>query len=302
MALYNNVKGALLMSLAMASFNFNDAMIKLVTGELTTGQIMFIRGVMTSILILFVAWRLKALRPIRQLFDKWLALRTAGEIVGAVTYVYALSMIPLPNAAAILQALPLAVTMGAALFLGEMVGWRRWLAIAIGFLGVMVIIRPGAEGFSSASLLVVGSVIGAATRDLATKKIDPATPSLMISLIAAISITVTGALMIGATGTWRPVSNHSFFILAFGSVMLFAGYQTIIMAMRTGEISFIAPFRYTSLLWAIALAILLIGEMPDRWMLAGSAIVVAAGLYAFYRETVTQRRRMAEIENNLTVN
>lgn len=302
MALNNNLKGALMMSLAMASFNFNDAMIKLVTGDLTTGQIMFIRGVMTSVLILLVAWRLGALRPADQFFDRWVALRTAGEMAGAVTYIYALSMIPLPNAAAILQALPLAVTMGAALFFDETVGWRRWLAILVGFLGVMVIIRPGAEGFSSASLLVVGSVVGAATRDLATKKINPATPSLMISLIAAISITVAGAVMIGATGAWKPVSTHSFLILAFGSVMLFAGYQTIIMAMRTGEISFIAPFRYTSLLWAIALGILLIGETPDRWMLSGSAIVVAAGLYAFYRETVTQRRRMAEIENNLTVN
>jgi drug/metabolite transporter (DMT)-like permease len=277
-------------------------MIKLVTGDLTTGQIMFVRGVMTSTLILAVAWRMGALRPVSLLLDRWIILRTAGEIVGAVTYVYALSMIPLPNAAAILQALPLAVTMGAALFLHEQVGWRRWLAILVGFLGVMVIIRPGAEGFSSASLLVVGSVVGAATRDLATKKINPAVPSLMISLIAAISITVVVALMIGATGTWKPVSTNHFLIMAFGSVMLFAGYQTIIMAMRTGEISFIAPFRYTSLLWAIALGILLIGEMPDRFMLIGSAIVVAAGLHAFYHETITQRRRMAEIENNLTVN
>ena len=159
MALNDNIKGALLMSLAMASFNFNDAMIKLVTGDLTTGQIMFIRGVMTSAMILLVAWRMKALRPVSVVFDRWMVLRTAGEIVGAVTYVYALSMIPLPNAAAILQALPLAVTMGAALFFAEQVGWRRWLAILVGFLGVMVIIRPGAQGFSSASLLVVGSVV-----------------------------------------------------------------------------------------------------------------------------------------------
>lgn len=302
MALNDNLKGALLMSLAMASFNFNDAMIKLVTGDLTTGQIMFIRGVMTSGMVFIVAWRLGALRAAPLLLDRWIALRTVGEIVAAITYVYALSMIALPNAAAILQALPLAVTMGAALFLGEKVGWRRWLAILVGFLGVMVIIRPGAEGFSSASLLVVGSVVGAATRDLATKKIDAAVPSLMISLIAAIAITVAGGLMIGVTGIWKPVSGQNFLILAFGSVMLFGGYQTIVMAMRTGEISFIAPFRYTSLLWAIALGIILIGEMPDRWMLAGSAIVVAAGLYAFYRETVTQRRRMAEIESNLTVN
>jgi drug/metabolite transporter (DMT)-like permease len=210
-------------------------------------------------------------------------------------------MLQLPNAAPILQALPLAVTMGAAMFLGEKVGWRRWLAIAVGFGGVMVIIRPGAEGFSAASVLVVGSVITAATRDLATKRIDSAMPSLMISATAAVSVTVAGGLMTLAPGGWKPVSLDNLAALAFGAVLLFAAYQTLIMAMRTGEISFIAPFRYTSLLWAIALGILLFAEMPDTWMLTGAAIVVAAGLYTFYREPVVQRRRMAEIENNLTV-
>ena len=301
MALNDNIKGALLMASAMASFTISDAMIKLVTGDLTTGQIMFIRGVMTSALILTVAWRLGALRPLSHIFNRWIALRSIAEVVAAITYIYALSMIPLPNAAAILQALPLAVTTGAALFLGEAVGWRRWLAILVGFAGVMIIIRPGAEGFSVASVLVVGSVISAATRDLATKKIDPSLPSLMVSATAAISVTAAGGVMALAPGGWKPVSMDNFAALAIGAVLLFGAYQTLIMAMRTGEISFIAPFRYTSLLWAIALGILLLGEMPDTWMLIGAAIVVAAGLYAFYRETVVQRRRLAGVENNLTV-
>jgi drug/metabolite transporter (DMT)-like permease len=298
MAINHNIKGALLMSVAMASFTINDAMIKLVTDDLTTGQIMFIRGAITSVLILLIAWRFDALRPLKTLLDPWIALRTAGEIGASITYVHALSMIPLPNASAILQALPLAVTMGAALFLGETVGWRRWLAIFVGFAGVMIIIRPGAEGFTAASLLVVGSVITAATRDIATKKIDPSVPSLFISATTAVTITIVGALLIEPFGGWNPVPLEDLGQLAFGSVMLFAGYQTIIMAMRTGEISFIAPFRYTSLIWAILLGLFLLGDIPDIWMMSGSAIVVAAGLYAFYRETVIQRRRRAEIEDN----
>jgi drug/metabolite transporter (DMT)-like permease len=299
--LNDNLKGALLMALAMAGFNINDALTRYLTADLTPGQIMFIRGGMTSMLIFVVAWRWGAFRSASKIFDRWVAFRTVGEIIGAVTYVYALSQLPLPNASAILQALPLAVTMGAAVFLREKVGWRRWAAILVGFSGVLLIIRPGAEGFTTASLFVVGSVIGAASRDVVTKKIDPKTPALMISLIAAVAITIVGAIWVGIDGEWKPVSTNNFLLLILCSVLLFAGYQAIVLAMRKGEISFIAPFRYTSLIWAIALAILLLGEIPDMWMLIGSAIVVAAGLYSFYRETVTQRRRMAEIESNLTV-
>lgn len=298
MAFNNNIKGALLMSLAMAGFTLSDAMVKMVAPDLNTGQIMFIRGAMTSTLILAIAWRFGAFRSIRALLDPWLILRTVSEAVAAVTYIHALASLPLPNASAILQALPLAVTMGAALFLGENVGWRRWLAIAVGFGGVLVIIRPGAEGFTLASLLVVASVITAATRDIATKKIDREIPSLMVSAVASVGVTLVGLALIGPFGGWQPASPRHFGLLALAALALFAGYQAIIMAMRTGEISFIAPFRYTSLIWAIVLGIVLLNEMPDRWMLVGAGIVIAAGIYAFHRESIRKRNTVAEIENN----
>lgn len=298
MAINDNIKGSLLMSLAMAGFTLSDAMVKMVSADLNTGQIMFIRGALTSVLVLAIAWRLGALRPVRMLFDRWLALRTAGEIVAAVSYIHALSALPLPNASAILQALPLAVTMGAAMFLHEKVGWRRWLAIAVGFSGVLVIIRPGAEGFSAASVLVVGSVVAAATRDIATKKINRDIPSLMVSAVASISVTLIGLALIVPFGGWQPASLEHLGLLGLGALALFTGYQAIIMAMRTGEISFIAPFRYTSLIWAIVLGIVLLGEMPDRFMLLGAAIVILAGIYTFHRESVRKRRTVAEIEQN----
>jgi drug/metabolite transporter (DMT)-like permease len=284
MAMNDNIKGALLMSLSMASFTINDAMVKVVAPDMNAGQIMFVRGLMSSTMILIIAWRLGALRPLSTLKDPRLLLRAFCEVLASLTYVTALSMIPLPNAAAILQALPLAVTMGAALFLGEPVGWRRWAAILVGFCGVLVIIRPGAEGFTLASLLVVGSVLTAGARDLFTKVIDPATPSLFISATTSIAVTLTGGALIVPFGGWQPVGIGHLAALLFGSSMLIIGYQTIILAMRTGEISFIAPFRYTSLIWAILLGIFLLGELPDLWMLVGAAIVIAAGLYAFYRE------------------
>lgn len=287
--MHKNFKGATLMVLAMAGFSINDAMVKIVTPDMNTGQIMFLRGALTSLLILAIAWRMGALRPIRTLLDPYLALRTLGEILASITYVSALGILPLPNAAAILQALPLAVTMGAALFLSEPVGLRRWIAILAGFAGVLVIIRPGTEGFTAASLLVVGSVVSAAIRDIATKKIDPETPSLFISAVAAVAVAVVGALLIVPLGGWRPVPTGDFVALLISAAALFAGYQMLIKAMRTGEISFIAPFRYTSLLWSILLAAALLSEYPDAWMLAGAAIIVAAGLYMFHRENKRHR-------------
>ncbi|MDB5523200.1 MAG: eamA-like transporter family protein [Rhizobium sp.] len=293
MALHNNFKGALLMTLAMAGFTVNDAMVKLVAPDMNTGQIMFIRGLLTSILVFTLAWRMGAMRPLKTLLDPYLLLRTIGDLLSSVAYVSALGLLPLPNAAAILQALPLAVTMGAALFLGEHVGWRRWIAICIGFAGVLIIIGPDAEGFTFGGLLVVSSVITAAMRDLATKKINPQTPTLFISAVTSMVITIFGAVLIVPFGGWRPVPLPDLAALTLGASALFVGYQTLISAMRTGEISFIAPFRYTSLLWAVLLAALILAEYPDVWMLLGSAIVIAAGLFTFYRESKRHRAPVA---------
>jgi drug/metabolite transporter (DMT)-like permease len=284
MALSENTRGALLMAVSMAGFTFNDALTKSVTAGLTVAQIMFIRGAFTALLVYVVARRMGALDHLRTILQPLILLRIAFETIAAVAFLAALGQIPLANASAILQSLPLAVTLGAALFYKEPVGWRRWMAIGIGFVGVLVIIQPGPEGFTLASLYIVLCVIAAAGRDLVTRRIDPSISSLTVTLFTTASISVAGLLLVPAFGGWQPVSGGQRGRLACASVFLFAGYQAIIMAMRIGEISFIAPFRYTSLLWAILLGIVFFGETPDSWMMIGSAIVIGSGLYTFYRE------------------
>lgn len=286
-----NAKGALFMAIAMAGFTCNDALVKSVTGAMNTGQILFVRGLMTTVLVVAIARWMGALGSWRIVLQPAVALRMAAEIIASLAYVSALGAMPLANTASILQALPLAVTLGAALFLNEKVGWRRWLAIIAGFAGVLIVIRPGPEGFSLAAVYVIASVVGAAARDLCTRRIDRAVPTLFISVITAVSITVTGAVMIVPMGGWQPVSGEAFVRLTAASVLLLVGYQTIVIAMRTGEISFIAPFRYTSLIWAIAIGFLFFGEVPDFWMTVGVMIIVASGLYTFSREN---RRQVAE--------
>lgn len=291
-----NLRGAILMALAMAGFALNDAMVRLIAGQLNTGEIMFLRGAMTTMIIALFAWRMKSSLSLAMLRDRALMLRTLCEALASIAYVHALSLMPLSNAAAIMQALPLMVTMGAALFLGEKVGWRRWLAISAGFIGVLVIIRPGSDGFSAASLIVIGSVLTAAARDLATKRIMAGSPTILVSGAASLAVTLTGALLIEPMGGWRPPAFSHIAALAFGAMMLFTAYQTLIMAMRTGDISFIAPFRYTSLLWSILVGVLFLGERIDMWIISGAGIVVAAGVYMFYRENKLRRLTAAATE------
>lgn len=290
MQLSRNLQGALLMSVAMAGFTFNDALVKSVTGELSTAQIMFVRGLFTSILVLVLAGWFGALRSPKLILRPAVLVRVLAEVGASITYIWALGQIPLANASAILQALPLAVTLGAALFLGEPVGWRRWSAIIAGFIGVLIVVRPGPEGFTLASGIVIICVIFAATRDLVTRKISPDIPSLYVSATTAIAITVAGGLLIVPTGGWQPMDMGQTAVLFAASILLLLGYQCIVLTMRTGEISFIAPFRYTSLIWSLGLGILVFAEIPDAWVVTGVLIIVASGLYTFYREN----RRRAE--------
>lgn len=286
MALSSNMRGALFMSLSMAGFTFNDSIVKSLTGDISVAQVMFLRGVVATLLIYLLARQRRALRPMRVLADRWIALRVIGEIGGTLTFLIGLSHIPLANASAILQALPLAVTMGAALFLAEPVGWRRWGAILAGFVGVLIIVRPGLEGFSPYALVIVGTVIFAATRDIATRKVNPAIPSLYLSTVTAAAVAIAGLVLIVPMGGWRAVSAADFGLISLAACLLLVGYQFIIMSMREGEISFIAPFRYTSFIWALLLGMAVFGEYPDTFMIAGGAIVIGSGLYTLYRERI----------------
>lgn len=277
----------------MASFTANDAITKAVSAELNIGEILLVRGLVAMVLVAALAWYRDALRSLGALLIWPVGLRVMGEIGGTLTYLSAISQIPLANASAIFQALPLVITLGAALVFGEPVGWRRWLAIAAGFIGVLVIVRPGAEGFSQASLLALASVGFCAVRDLATRRIPKALPTVFITLLTTVTVTTAGAAVLVPLGGWKPPSGHALGLLTFAAVLILIGYQCIIVSLRTGDISAVAPFRYSALLWAMLLGYFAFGHRPDVQMLAGAAIIVASGLYAFYRERKRDKLRPA---------
>ena len=281
------------MAAAMASFTANDAITKAVSAELNIGEILLVRGLVAMVLVAALAWYRDALRSFSALLIWPVGSRVMGEIGGTLTYLSAISQIPLANASAIFQALPLVITLGAALVFGEPVGWRRCLAIAAGFIGVLVIVRPGAEGFSQASLLALASVGFCAVRDLATRRIPKELPTVFITLLTTLTVTTAGAAVLVPLGGWKAPSGHALGLLVFAAVLILIGYQCIIVSLRTGDISAVAPFRYSALLWAMLLGYLAFGHQPDVQMLAGAAIIVASGLYAFYRERKRDKLRPA---------
>ena len=271
------------MATAMAGYTLNDAITKSLTDTPNAGQIMGIRGLFGSVLIGLLAWQQGAL-DMRWLRQPMVWLRALADIIGSLAFLMALANMPLANVSAVLQSLPLAVTMGAALFFREPVGWRRWLAIAIGFSGVMIIVRPGFEGFNIYALYALACVACSAMRDLITRRLPAEIPSLAVSAVTAFAITAGGMLLIVPMGGWVPMPAGDIGALFVASALLLVGYHFIVVAMRQGEISFVAPFRYTALLWAIGLGWLMFGDLPDGGMIAGAAIVIVTGIYTLYRE------------------
>jgi len=285
-----NVRASLYMVLSMAGFTFNDVLVKSLDGALSSNQVMGVRGACLSALILLLLWQRGLLNRLGEAFTALVGMRASMELLATFFFLSALTQMSLASISAILQALPLVVTFGAAILFREPVGWRRWLAIFIGFAGVMIIIRPGTDGFHPASILMVVSVLFAAGRDLATRALPASTPSLIVTAATALLVTVAGFALTLANGTWVPVQGVQLGTLAMASVFLFFGYQFIILAMRTGDIAYVVPYRYTSLLWAVGLGYLVFDEMPDKWTIVGSMIVISMGLFTLYREVVRSRQ------------
>tara|TARA_R110000850_G_scaffold85980_1_gene185429 strand:+ start:2159 stop:3097 length:939 start_codon:yes stop_codon:yes gene_type:complete len=280
----DNRRGAVLMMVAMGAFTINDAFMKEALTQLPLGQSLFLRGLAASLFTALITWHGGgfASRPNRS-ERRAIGLRTIGEIGGTGCFMVALSHMPLADLTAILQALPLFVTLAAAVFLRETVGWRRWSAILMGFSGVLLIVQPGGSTFSPYALLALLAVVFITLRDLSTRRIAGRMSSALIAHITALAVTALGIVLL-PFAAWEPVTWGAILPLMGSAIFLSAGYLTVVAATRTGDIGFVAPFRYTGLVWAIVLGLVFFAEIPSVYMLSGAAIIVAAGLYAFWRE------------------
>ena len=278
------------MVLAMLGFAIEDMLIKQMAGALPTGQILAMLGLGGGI-IFAMACRMQGDSLLaRDVMHPMVLLRNVGEVFGTVGYVSAVVLTPISSASAIFQATPLFVTLGAALFLQESVGWRRWAAIAVGFCGVLLIIRPGLDAFQPASLFAVQGVIFLGIRDLATRRIPRSVSSMRLSTYAFAVIVPTGLILMAIMGDQFIIPSGTDTYRVAGSVAAgVLGYYALVTATRLGDMSHIAPFRYARLVFALIVGTTVFGERPDAATLIGAAIIVGSGTYAAIREG--QRRR-----------
>lgn len=284
MPLSDNLRGALFMCAAMAAFTINDMFMKLITQDLPLFQAIALRGVLTVAALGFLVTTTAARRfTVPRRDARIVAVRALAEALATFTFIAALMHMPLGNLSALLQSLPLLVTLTAALVFGDRIGWRRMTAIGIGFIGVLIIIRPGTAGFDGWSLVGLASVAAVVVRDLATRELSPGIPSVTVAFWTSVLITLSSALMALGEG-WVMPQTSTLLMIPAAAIGVVLGYLTIIRAMRVGDIGFVAPYRYTALLWAVVLGWLAFGDFPDGLTLLGSGIVVATGIFTIWRE------------------
>jgi drug/metabolite transporter (DMT)-like permease len=287
----DNLRGILLILAAMALFAIEDAFIKLVAVDLPVGQIIFVLGVCGAPIFGLMAraqgariWTKTALHPA-------VMLRNLGEMLGTLGFVTALAALPLGQVQAVMQSMPLVITMAAALFLGERVGWRRWSAIATGFIGVLIVIRPGFAGFQLDTLWMLLGAAGLSMRDVVARRIPTDVSNTQVSAWGLWSVALLGVGMMAVSGgVHLPNGTQSLYL--FGGVLFgTAGYWAITAAARIGEVAVVAPFRYARLVFAIVIGLFIFAEVPDSATLIGAFIIVTSGLYAFARQRALSKAK-----------
>jgi drug/metabolite transporter (DMT)-like permease len=282
-----NLRGSVWMVASMAGFAVEDAFLKSVSAQMPVGEAMVLMGLAGILAFGMLARRAGEPTLPRAVLSRTMALRSGFEVIGRLFYALAIALTPISVASAILQASPLVVVLGAALVFGERVGWQRWLVIGLGFVGVLVILRPGLAGFDALSLLAVAGLVGFAGRDLATRAAPPALSNAQLGVAGFAMLALSGAIILAFTGGVVVPAAGALLQVAAAAVFGISGYGALTIAMRTGEVSAVTPLRYSRLLFAMGLGVLAFGERPDAATLAGSAIIVACGLVI-----LTQRQRI----------
>lgn len=287
----DNFRGALLMSLSMAAFVLNDTFMKLTLETLPFFQTLFVRGIMTSVLVGLLCYYLNAFKFHYSRRDwGFILLRAIAEVASAYFFLTALKNMPIANASAILQLLPLTVTVGALIFFREKIGWRRGLAIFIGFCGMLLMLQPKANGFDDAALYALIAVVGVTFRELATRSMSREVSSVFATFVTVVAVLLFASVM-SINAPWEPISNAEMMQISCAAVIVSIGYLLSVMVMRVGDMAHVAFFRYTGLLWALLIGFFVFGDWPKPLTLVGALMIVAAGAFTMWRDHALKKKR-----------
>jgi drug/metabolite transporter (DMT)-like permease len=290
----DNLRGILSVLLASTAFVFNDAIVKHLSAELPSGEIIVLRGIFATAMLVVGCVLCGAIRPLAIMMTPAMLVRLGAAAVATTFIVLSLRHLPLATVTTVMQVTPLAVVAGAAIVYGEKVGWRRWLAALTGFLGVVLIVKPGGAAFGAAAYLALAALLFTTMRDLTTRGLDRSIPSLYVSAASSAAIMLAGFAVMPFEDPWIMPSWWALGRLLMASACLFVAYTFMIVALRTGEIAVVAPFRYAPVPLAIWFGYLLWGDVPDAGAFLGIALVVGAGLYTLHGERATLRNSTLE--------
>lgn len=275
---------------AMACLVVNDTMMKYVGQSMGVPQLILLRGFFAVLMVLAVAHGLGATPRLREVLDRRVATRAAIDAAGTLLYLASLMHLPIANATAINLSAPLIIVVFAFLFLHERAGLQRWFAVGAGFAGVVLVIQPRVDGFTAYALLCLAGTVFQAGRELLTRRIDPGVPSIVVTLASVACVTLVAAVLTLLQG-WRMVTLSELGLLAAAAALLATGYYLVVNSMRHGELTLVAPFRYTSLLVAVLMGYAVWGEVPNALAWSGIALLLASGIYLLHGE---RRRNQAE--------
>ena len=277
-----NLEAAGLMVLSMALFTSGDAIIKHLSDNLPIGEILFFRGLIVCV---FFAGMLTHKRQIifnKASLNKWNLCRALCELGVAFTFLTGVVLLPLATATVLIFSGPLMLTILAALILREHVGWRRWLAVVLGFVGVILVADPEVTEWSWAIAFPLLAALLTAIRDIIIRYVPPQLSSLQVAFTTAWIVTLGG--LTTAIAGWQTLHLNHIAWLFLGGVFIFGAYLSYVVTTRIGELSFVSPFKYTTIPLAILLGYLVWGEIPSRTTLIGTIIIISSGLVILYRE------------------
>ena len=286
-----NRRGILYIVAGMACLVVNDSAVKYVGQSMSVAQLICVRGVMAVAMLFGVAHALGIIGRLPTLLNRAVGRRLVFDCTTTLLFIFSLMHLPIGNATAINLASPLMMALLAVMFLGERPGVRRWIAIAIGFAGIVMVIQPRVDGFNAWSLMCLGATVSQSVRDLLTRSIPPAIPSILIALASLTFITSIAAVGVLIEG-WQPIATFELGLLAIAAALLAAGYFFMIASMRHGEMSVVAPFRYSGLLVALVTGFVVWGDVPNGLAWGGIALLIGAGVYLLHEE---RRRRSDEL-------
>lgn len=278
-----NLRGILAVLVASTAFVLNDALIKLVSAELPASEIIVLRGILATLMLIAGVVALGAVRPIAILFTPMMLLRVASAATATVFIVLSLRRLPLATVTVVLQVTPLAVIAGASILYGEKVVWQRWAAALTGFLGVVLIVKPGGS-FGVAVYVLLSALLFTTTRDLTTRGLDRDIPSVFVAAASSAAIMLAGVVLTPFDDAWTMPSSWAWATMTVSAACLFVANTFMIMALRTGEIAVVAPFRYAPVPLAVVLGYLWWGDLPDTLGFVGTGLVLGAGFYTLHRE------------------